>query len=239
MMKSLDQQNVVVIGGSSGIGRATAAAALERGASVTVAARGTERLETLKQEFPAITTEVLQGTDEAAVQAFFDQQDVVDHVYVSVGTGSQVHALGAGLETMMPMVDDRIKAAILAAKYAAPKIRKGGSVTFTSGISAHKTIPGEGIGGMSCSAVETLARSLAVEMKPIRFNAIVPGATDTPFLNGILGDHAGAVREFFRENVPAGRFADPEEIAHAVMFLMENRFVTGTALVVSGGHHLI
>lgn len=91
----------------------------------------------------------------------------------------------------------------------------------------------------SCSAVEAFARALAVELAPIRVNAISPGFIDTPFLGEVLSDQKEAVLAAAAATLPAKRIGTSEEAADGVLFLMKNEYVTGIALLVDGGYHLV
>jgi NAD(P)-dependent dehydrogenase (short-subunit alcohol dehydrogenase family) len=125
------------------------------------------------------------------------------------------------------------------ARYAAPKLSSEGSITFlTGGIAARPKI------GMTAvtstfAAVEALARSLALELGPIRVNAIRPGFIDTDLWNFLSPTDAADVRERVRDNFPARRIGYPADVGHAAVFLMTNPYVTGTVLEVSGGETLV
>ena len=92
--------------------------------------------------------------------------------------------------------------------------------------------------GRVCAAVEALARTLAVELAPIRVNTISAGFVDTPMLDEAMGENQKSALEAITASIPLKRIARPEEIAHAAIFLMENGYVTGTVLHVDGGAKL-
>ena len=180
---------VVVIGGSSGIGLATASAALDAGADVVITGRSTERLDAAagvldeRARLPRSTAPTRPRT-----RALFETLDVVHHIFVSAGAVGP-GALTADTEQLRPLLETRVWGSVFAAKYGAPRMTAGGSITFCSGVSSIRPRPGgSSVSSASAAAVEALARSLALELAPIRVNVIVPGLVDTPLVSGMFGD---------------------------------------------------
>ncbi len=89
------------------------------------------------------------------------------------------------------------------------------------------------------AALEGLVRALAVELAPIRVNAVSPGWVDTPIWEFVAGDRKDAMLAGMAERLPVGRVGRPEDIAQAIAFLVGNGFTTGTVLHVEGGHRLV
>jgi NAD(P)-dependent dehydrogenase (short-subunit alcohol dehydrogenase family) len=114
-----------------------------------------------------------------------------------------------------------------------------GSITFCSGTSALRPIAGGSVGSASCGAVEALARSLAVELGPIRVNTIVPGLVDTPLIDKLFGDRRQTLIASAAAQLPVKRVGRPQDIADGVLFLMKNGFVTGITLTIDGGRLLV
>lgn len=232
---SLQDQTVVILGGSSGIGLATARAALAEGAKVTITGRSRQRLDAA---CAALETDVravaLDATDEAGTRALFASFDRVDHVFITAGIVAFDPKLAPETAALRDAIETRFLGALFAAKYAAARMAAGGSITFMSGTTALRPLHGASVATASCGAVEAFARSLAVDLAPIRVNTIQPGLVDTPFLD-VLGDKREAIITEYSRRLPVKRPGRPEEIADAVLFLMKNGFVTGITLTIDGG----
>jgi len=232
---ALTSTTVVILGGSSGIGLATAKAALAEGARVIITGRSSERLRAanaiLGNEAKTVALDVM---DEGGTRALFTDLERVDHVFITAGAVVFDPKLASGLESVRPALDTRFWGAFYAAKFAATKMGAGGSITFMSGAAAIRPIRGASVATASCAAVEAFARALAVDLAPIRVNAIQPGLIDTPFLD-TLGERRIAFMAEYSKRLPVGRPGRPEEVADAVLFLMKNGFVTGITLTIDGG----
>jgi NAD(P)-dependent dehydrogenase (short-subunit alcohol dehydrogenase family) len=179
---SLKDQTVVILGGSSGIGLATAKAALAEGAKVVITGRSRDRLERARAALETdVRTVALDVTDEAGTRALFTELGRVDHVFITAGVVAFDPKLAPDSAAMHPALETRFWGALYAAKYAAAKMGDGGSITFMSGTAAIRPLPGASVATASCAAVESLARALALDLAPIRVNTIQPGLVDTPF----------------------------------------------------------
>ena len=237
---TLENQMVVVLGGSSGMGLATAKAAKAEGARVVVTGRTSQKLRVAEAELgKGARVIALDISDEAGTRKLFEGLDRVDHIFITgaaVGFGLGLSAESAALR---PSMDTRFWGSLYAAKYGGSKMTSGGSITFMSGTSVLKPIPGASVGSASCGAVEAFARSLAVDLAPIRVNTIVPGFIDTPLIKELAGDQAEAIMAREAARLPVKRIGRPEDIADAVLFLMKNTYVTGITLTVDGGRLLI
>jgi NAD(P)-dependent dehydrogenase (short-subunit alcohol dehydrogenase family) len=236
----LTNQTIVVIGGSSGIGLGTAIAAANEGAHVIITGRSRERLAAAAAEIGHPVRSVsLDANDEAGTRKLFDEIEHVDHVFVSAATVTFNGRISGETRALHPALDTRFWGSLYAAKYAAPKMGLGGSITFTSGTSAWRPIPGGSVGSASCGAIEAFARSLAVELAPIRVNTIQPGLIDTPLIDSVLGERGNQLKDIEAKRLPVRRIGIPADIAEAVLFLMKNGFTTGITLTVDGGRTLI
>jgi NAD(P)-dependent dehydrogenase (short-subunit alcohol dehydrogenase family) len=232
---SLANTTVVILGGSSGIGLATAKAAQAENARVVITGRSPERLQTAKRvlgdDVKAVALDVL---DEAGTRALFMQLERVDHVFITAGAVLFDPKLAIEVQSVRPALEMRFWGAFHAAKFAATRMSAGGSITFMSGAAAIRPIRGAAVATASCAAVEAFARALAIDLAPIRVNAVQPGLIDTPFLD-TLGERRDAFIAEYSKRLPVGRPGRSEEVADAVLFLMKNGFVTGITLTVDGG----
>jgi len=237
---ALAGKTIVVIGGSSGIGLATAKAALSEGANVVITGRSPERLSAARKELGStVLTVAADASDETAMRAVFGDLPRVDHAFVTAAELVYSPTVTADTATLRAAIDTRFWGAFFTAKYAAPKMPPAGSITFLTGVAGRKPLPGGAVISASCSAVESLGRGLAIELAPIRVNTVAPGLIDTPLHGKMTGKSASERFPDIAKRLPVRRMGQPEDIAAAVLFLMKNPFVTGITLTIDGGHLLV
>ena len=233
---ALSGSHVVVIGGSSGIGLAVARAALAAGAAVTAGARNVGRL---AEELPAATAIQIDVTDDASVSEAFEAIGELDHLVCTAAAGFPPGLLRAPAEDVRALVESKLWGQYRCARAAAPAMAAGGSMTFTSGIRSRRPVDGTGAFALANSAVEGMARGLAVEIAPIRVNVIAPGTIDTP-LFAIMPPEVRAKRfERMAAQTAVGRVGTAEEVAGVVMTLIANGYITGTVIDIDGGALLV
>lgn len=234
---ALTDQRVVVIGGSSGMGLATARAAADAGAVVTIASSSKERIDAALADLPRnCDGAVLDIRDEAAVADLFARIGELDHVVLTAGDQPDRRALkDLPLEEARRTFDVRLWGAIAVAKYAAPRIRPAGSITLTSGTIGVRPAPGAALAAAGACATEGLTRGLAVDLAPIRVNAVRPGAIRTPLWDALPAPQRTTILDTFAKRALTGVVGEPDQIAATHLYLMQNQFVTGTVLTVDGG----
>jgi len=232
---------VVVLGGSSGIGLAVAQQAAAQGADVVVASSNAQRVQSAvaglggKGEGRA-----LDLSDEAAIQSFFQKLGDFDHLVFTAGDSLQLSELaGADLKKARQAFELRYWAALAAAKYGSPQIRKGGSIVLTTGIAGQRPKKGWVFGASVCGAVDALTRALAVELAPVRVNAVSPGVVRTNLWQNIDPQERERMYEDLGKTLLVGRVGEAFEIAQAYLFLMQEGFSTGQIVVVHGGTLLV
>lgn len=237
---SLKEKKVVIIGGSSGMGLATAKAAAAEGALVVIAGRSPEKLRQASDEIEAeVMTRPVDITQEAQVRDFFSEVGDMDHLVITAASGVTGRFMELDTPAFRQAFDSKFWGQYFAARYGSPWIRQGGSLTLFSGVAG--TRPLEGLSSFAAvnGAVESLCRALALELAPLRVNVISPGIVDTPVYEGMAQQERKAFFEQIASKVPVGRVGRTEDIAQAVLFLMKNGYATGSVVHVDGGHRLV
>jgi NAD(P)-dependent dehydrogenase (short-subunit alcohol dehydrogenase family) len=232
-------QNVVVIGGTSGIGLETARRARQEGADVTVTARDPERLDRVGRELGA-NTAAFDATDFEQLGRFFDElPTTIDHVLVT-GPGPYYAPLAEfDLEAGRRDVEVHLFMPLQVARYAANKVRPGGTLLFMSGTGGRSTAPGFALISALTAALPALTKNLALEIAPVRVNAIAAGFVDTPLSATLLGDQLDARREQLRTTLPIRRVVGPADVAALAVHLMTNTALTGATYDIDGGQQLV
>ncbi len=187
MNSGLNRKSVVVLGGTSGIGLATAHAAAARGAVVTVTSRDAERVARAAREIgESARGEVANLENEDEARALFERVGAFDHLVYTAGDELLLSPV-AGIEigAARRAFEVRVFGALGAVKHAAPRIASGGSIVLTHGIAGARPQAGWAVGAAVCGAIEALTRALAVELAPVRVNAVSPGFVRTPLWSPI------------------------------------------------------
>lgn len=235
----LTGKRAVFIGGSSGMGLASAKLALKEGAQVVIAARSREKLEQARGEMGGqVEALSLDATNEAAVKDFFQQVGAFDHLVTTITSGERKAFLKLDVALAKAHFDGKFWGQWLAAKYGATQIRAGGSITFFSGIWSHRPPAEVAVVAAMNSGIEGLTRALAVELAPLRVNAIAPGLIDTALYAGMPVELREGMFAAYGMATPAKRVGRPEEVAQTVVYLMANTFTTGSTIFVDGGYTL-
>ena len=232
----LSGQRVVVAGGTSGMGLATVRAAAALGAEVTAAGR---RPVAEREALPGVRQTVTDVTDEESVQQLFGEVGGLDHLLVTASPGQPGAFIGQDLAAARSFMDGKFFGSWMCARYAAPHLRAGGSITFVTGGAVARPPAHGSMITAAFAALEALTRALAVELGPLRINAIRPGYTDSDMWSFLPEAQRGDLRRRVADAMPVRRMGTPEDIAHAAVFLMTNPQVTGAVLEVTGGETLV
>jgi len=237
----LRNKRIIILGGSSGIGLAVAQHVAAQGAQVVIASSNAERVHKAVQSIGGTTEgRSLNLSSEKAIQDFFATVGDFDHLVFTAGDTLNIGVIAtADLEQARRAFDLRYWAALAAVKYGSPHIRKGGSIVLTTGLAGQRPHQGWALGASVTSAVEGLTRALAVELAPLRVNAVSPGVVRTSLWQNMTEQDRNAMYENIGKNLLVGRVGEPEEIAHSYLYLMQEGYSTGQVIVVDGGGSLV
>jgi NAD(P)-dependent dehydrogenase (short-subunit alcohol dehydrogenase family) len=237
----LSNKRIVILGGSSGIGLAVAQQAAAQGAHVVIASSNAERVQQAAQTVGG-TVEGLTVdlSSEKAIRDFFAKLGDLDHLVFTAGDALQLGEIAmADLEKAHQAFDLRYWAALAAVKYGSPKIRQGGSIVLTTGLAGQRPHKGWAFGASVTSAVEGLTRALAVELAPLRVNAVSPGVVRTNLWQNMTEKDRDAMYQNIGQKLLVGRVGEADEIAHSYLYLMQEGYSTGQVIVVDGGGSLV
>lgn len=232
-----NQTSVVVVGGTSGIGEASARRFAAAGARVTISGRDRARLDAALERLPGVRGMVADGAQRESVERLFGDVGAFDHLVLALSGGK-----GGGpfrqlmLDHLRSGFEAKLFAQLTTLQAALPHVRA--SVTFVSAASARSALPGTaGLAAIN-GAIESMVGPLAAELGPLRINAISPGVVDTPWWDKMPPDVRDSAFEKARRSSPLGRVGEADDVARAVVAIAENPFITGSVLAVDGGIHL-
>ena len=232
----------VVIGGTAGIGLATARQLAAEGHRVTVVGRDPDRL---KQALAELDGDSVRGravsmTDRAALDALFAELGTVDNLVLTApGTGAPGALAELDLGALEEAFSTKFTGLATAIQAALPHLAPQGSITLVSAASAQCALPGTaGLAAVN-GAVETLVPTLALELAPIRVNCVSPGVVDTGWWDRVVPpEQRESAFASFVAQTPVGRVGTPEDIADVIALLVRNGYLTGTVIPVDGGARL-
>ncbi|KRB23423.1 MULTISPECIES: SDR family oxidoreductase [Mesorhizobium] len=241
---SISNQKILIVGGGSGMGLALARRCVEASATVTIAGRGEQRLQQAREALGNPTNldvSVVDIAREDQVADLFARIGGLDHIVSTAADIQGAYRLlpELDLKAAQRVVESKVYGPLLLAKHGAPRLAGAGSMSFVSGIAAYRPAARGSVVAAVNAALEGLVRALAVELAPIRVNAVSPGWVDTEIWAQVAGDRKAETLAAMAERLPVGRVGRPDDIADAIVFLIGNGFTTGTTLHVEGGHRLV
>jgi len=237
----LHNKRVVILGGSSGIGLAVAEQAASQGAKLVIASSNAERVQKAIESLGGNAQgHTLDLSDEQAVETLFTKLGAFDHLVFTAGDSLHLQNLAdTDLKQARRAFELRYWAALAAVKYASKSIRKGGSIVLTTGVAGQRPHKGWVVAASVCGTIEALTRALALELAPIRVNAVSPGVVRTNLWQNMNAAERERLYESVGKNLPVGRVGEARDVAQAYLFLMQEEFSTGQTLVVDGGTVLV
>lgn len=239
--QTLAGKEVVILGGSSGLGLATAKAAAHAGASVIIVSRNQQNIDKALQDLPAGSKGyAIDLRKEENIKAFFAQCGEFDHLVYTAGENLRFITLNEmDINQAKDFFTLRFWSALAAVKYGIAKIRKGGSIGLISGIVSQRPGAGWSLGAGICGAIEAFGRAMAVELAPIRVNVVVAGVTKTNLWNSLSEADRNNLYSAVSNSLLVKRVGEAEEIARTFTFLMQNQFATGQTFTIDGGTVLV
>jgi NAD(P)-dependent dehydrogenase (short-subunit alcohol dehydrogenase family) len=238
---TLNKKKVIVLGGSSGLGLATAKLADAQGADVIIVSSNEVRLQKALTELSCNSTSyVVDLSKEEQIKNFFTQTGKFDHlVYTAAENLSLKGIYDTEIEQAKEFFNLRYWSAFASVKYAAPLLNPGGSISLTSGTAAIRPRAGWSLITSICSAMEGFTRAMAVELAPIRVNCISPGLINTNLWDNIPETDRENMYKMATELSLVKKLGEPEDVALAFLYLMHQKFSTGQTIVVDGGTVLV
>ena len=231
-------RKALIIGGSSGIGLATAKLLAFENWDVVIAARNPDRLAAAAKHIGSpVETKTVDMMDQTSVATLIDDVGAFDDLVIPGSSAVAGNFLETPIEDVQRYYDSKFWGTYRLVREAHRNLRPGGTITLFSGAAGQKASPGFAFGSALNAAMERLSDTLAIELAPIRVNTICPGIIDTPVWGEMVGEEVK--QAIFRDMIaklPTGRVGAAEEVARAVQFVISNEYVTGTVLRVDGGY---
>ncbi len=240
-MKTLENKRIIVLGGSSGLGLATAQAAAADGAEVIIVSSNQQRIDQALATLPENSKGFALSLDrEENIKSFFSSIGNFDHLVYT-----------AGENISMSMVDDtdiekgkdfftiRFWGAFAAIKYGKQYINEGGSINLMSGNFGQRPAAGYSLGATICGAMDAFTKAMAVELAPIRVNNIAAGIIDTNLWGNLSQEDKESFFSHLEKTLLLKRVGQPVDVADTFVFLMKQEYITGQSLIIDGGAVLV
>jgi NAD(P)-dependent dehydrogenase (short-subunit alcohol dehydrogenase family) len=245
-MKRFADKTVLVTGGNSGIGLATAVQFAREGARVIITGRDQSTLDSAKEQIGSQTIAIRNnqgdiGEGRLLAKTLADQGITLDALFLNAGVGKFAPFEDIDEALWDQSFDVNVKGAYFLIQSLTPLFNKGTAIILNGSINAHIGMPSSSVYAASKAALVSLAKTLSTELLPrgVRVNVVSPGPVTTPIYErlGLPADQLDAMVGSIREQIPLKRFGTPDEVAGAVLYLSspEAAFIVGTELIVDGG----
>ncbi len=237
-MSTKENRTVLVVGGGSGIGRAIAESAARAGSLVVIAGRDHGRLESARAALPGgVRALQVDLADEESIARLAQQVGHLDYLVSTANAPANGPVTELDAAALRTAFAAKVIGPLLLAKHLAPRFGDDGSILLFSGVAAWRPAPQRAVMATTNGAVATLAQALAVELAPVRVNALSPGIVDSGAWDS-LGDRKEGFLAGVAERNPARRVGALDDLVQAAMMVLTNPYVTGTTVHVDGGGRL-
>jgi len=233
---TLENQKIVVAGGTSGIGLALVEQLAGDKARLVALGRDPVKLKALEKRLPSVKAVGLNAADRSALDAFFSEEGELDHLVLAVSGAN-----GAGpfntleLSDLRQGFENKFWAQLNTIQAALPWLRRNGSVTLITAASTAARLPGTaGLAAIN-GALEIMVPILAKDLKPLRVNAVSPGVIDTPWWNFLPEEAKKQAFENYGSRTGVGRVGRPEEVAATIRFILSTEYINGVIIPCHGG----
>jgi NAD(P)-dependent dehydrogenase (short-subunit alcohol dehydrogenase family) len=236
----LNSRHVAIMGGTAGIGLATAQLLADRGARITIGGRDPDRLEAARGALPGeVQAVTVDATDPESLRSFYEQAGPITDVVVTVTRrGGAGPASALAEQDLLGAFEGKAVAHLRAVALALPALAADGSITLVTAGSAQSALPGTaGLAAVN-GALEAAIRPLAAELAPRRVNAVSPGVIETGWWDEVPEDARRGTFDTFAQRALVRRNGTADDVAHAITALVENGFITGVVLPCDGGLRL-
>jgi NAD(P)-dependent dehydrogenase (short-subunit alcohol dehydrogenase family) len=239
--KPLAGKRVIILGGSAGLGLATAKLAAAEGAGIVIVSSNQQRINKALEELPQGSIGfAVDLSHEDNIKSFFENAGSFDHLVYTAGENLNLNIIAeTEIEKARQFFNLRFWSAFAAVKYAAPHINKGGSISLTSGVAGARPGSGWSVATSICSAMEGFVRAMAVELAPIRVNCVVPGVVKTNLWDSMSDADREALYKNTGDALLLKRVGEADDIALAFTYLIKQQYGTGQNIVVDGGAVLV
>ena len=235
------RKRIVILGGTSGIGKATAVAAAAAGGTVIVASSRRKNVDaTLADLGNGHEGFVTDLSEEQSIRNLFDEIGSFDHLVFTAGDALMIGPLPPmSMDAARGFFNIRYWGAVTSVKYASPHINKDGSIILTGGSAGHRPGVGWSIAASVCAAMEGFTRAAALDLAPLRINLVVPGLVRTNLWSSFTETEREKMFSYFGGALPVRHVGEADEIAKTYLYLMTQTYSTGQCIVVDGGGGLV
>lgn len=238
---TLNGKKVIVLGGSAGIGLATAKAAAAEGANVIIVSSNQQRIDKALAELPAGSNGyAIDLGKEENISSFFESVGNFDHLAFTAGENISLNMIAeTEIAKAQAFLNLRFWSMFAAVKHGAKHINPGGSINLTGGIAGRRSPKGWAVAAALCCALEGFVRAAAVELAPVRVNSAVPGVIKTNLWDSMATTDRDALYQSVANSIPVQRTGEADDVALTFVYLMKQQFGTGQNIVVDGGTVLV